>query len=327
MSAIDEQPIRIHLSLSRELFTWRSTMSSRLLQVNRIPSSTELTATKLITVLFVPGESLRSSMCNLTRCTSLSSVSEQLILFPRQSTRSRHLCSSQRILWISMWNEKVFNSFLSFDWSSLSRWCSSSVANRSFLSGIHSSSTTSLSPTSSTHRILSFQSIVDQCHCLGPILCIFGSFFRRSSSSVCLSNIFLIDERTNMSSIKWCEHRRTFFFFSEDASPIRYHHRCITNPTRLCFRNDVYLCICAGNHTRVQCFNYDDQLFPSDLFLHQRQTMTNSLLILFSFFTFFLALPNNFFPFITVLRLIFSQWVSSIDCLWLFFSLVFFISF
>ena len=72
-------------------------------------------------------------------------------------------------------------------------------------------------------------------------------------------NVFSIDGRTNISSINRCEHRRTFSF-SEDSSPIRYHQVCINNRTRLCFRNDQYLCICADNHTRVECFNYDDQL-------------------------------------------------------------------
>ena len=35
---------------------------------------------------------------------------------------------------------------------------------------------------------------------------------------------------------------------------------CIDNPTRLCFRDDLYLCLCEENHSRVECFNYDDQL-------------------------------------------------------------------
>ena len=45
-----------------------------------------------------------------------------------------------------------------------------------------------------------------------------------------------------------------------DSSPIRYHQICVTDPNRLCFRDDVYLCICAEKHTRVECFLYDDQL-------------------------------------------------------------------
>ena len=72
--------------------------------------------------------------------------------------------------------------------------------------------------------------------------------------------IFSIDGQTNLSSINRCEHQRTFSSSSEDSSPIRYHHICINNPTRLCFRDDVYLCICTENHSRVECFNYDDQL-------------------------------------------------------------------
>ena len=71
-------------------------------------------------------------------------------------------------------------------------------------------------------------------------------------------SIFSIDGRTNISSINRCEHQRTFS--SDDSFPIRYHHMCITNRTRLCFRDDQYLCICVDNHTRVECFNYDDQL-------------------------------------------------------------------
>ena len=45
-----------------------------------------------------------------------------------------------------------------------------------------------------------------------------------------------------------------------ETSPIRYHQLCITDPTRLCFLDDVYLCICGENHSRVECFNSDDQL-------------------------------------------------------------------
>ena len=79
-------------------------------------------------------------------------------------------------------------------------------------------------------------------------------------------NIFSIDGRTNISSIDRCEHQRTFSFSSsEDSSPIRYHHICINNLTRLCFRDDQYICLCADNHTRVECFNYDDQLDRCEL--------------------------------------------------------------
>ena len=163
--------------------------------------------------------------------------------------------------------------------------------------------------------------------------------------------IFSIDGRTNISSINRCEHRRTFSSF-EASSPIQYHHICITNRTRLRFRNDFYLCLCTDNHARVDCFNYEDQLdrcshclaegcclqgnprrlkdwvclcpschsgrqcqfntksfsftldqlFSPDLLSDQRQTMTISLLIFFSLFTFFLSLPNNLFLFITFRR-------------------------
>ena len=63
---------------------------------------------------------------------------------------------------------------------------------------------------------------------------------------------------TAISSINRCEHLRTFS--DVPLSPIRYHQLCILNPGRLCFRDDVYLCLCAENHTRVECFLYNDQL-------------------------------------------------------------------
>ena len=81
--------------------------------------------------------------------------------------------------------------------------------------------------------------------------------------------------RTKISLSNQCEHLRTFSksnssrfrssslrLFSSllETSPIRYHQICITNITRLCFLDDVYLCICGENHSRVECFNYDDQL-------------------------------------------------------------------
>ena len=163
--------------------------------------------------------------------------------------------------------------------------------------------------------------------------------------------IFSINGRTNLSSINRCEHRRIFSSY-EDSSPIRYHHICITNRTRLCFRDDFYLCLCTDNRSRVECFNYDDQLdrcelcrangrclqgdsgqsndfvcvcpachsgrqcqfntksfsftldqlFSPDLLSDQRRTTPISLLIFFSLFTFFLALPNNLFSMVTLRR-------------------------
>ena len=165
-------------------------------------------------------------------------------------------------------------------------------------------------------------------------------------------NIFSLRGTTQISPINRCEHQRTFSSSSGDSSPIRYHHICVTNRTRLCFRDDVYLCLCTDNHSRVECFLYDDQLdrcelcraggrclqgnprqsndfvclcpachsgrycqfntksfsftldqlFSSDLLSHPRQTTTISLLIFFSLFTFFLALPNNLFSFVTLRR-------------------------
>jgi hypothetical protein len=132
---------------------------------------------------------------------------------------------------------------------------------------------------------------------------------------------------------------------------MRYHRICANNSDLLCFRDDLYLCICADNHTRVECFRYDDtldrcsscvagsrclqgdrtrvndylclcspchsgrrcqfnsrsftftldQLFHTDLISSHKRTMI-SLLILFSSFGFLVALPNNFFSFVTLNR-------------------------
>jgi hypothetical protein len=54
--------------------------------------------------------------------------------------------------------------------------------------------------------------------------------------------------------------RISFLSLVLETSPIRYHHLCLTDPSRLCFRDDVYLCVCGENHSRVECFTYDDQL-------------------------------------------------------------------
>ena len=45
-----------------------------------------------------------------------------------------------------------------------------------------------------------------------------------------------------------------------DSSPIQYHQICIRNSHLICFRNGFFLCICDDNHTRVECFLYDDTL-------------------------------------------------------------------
>ena len=45
-----------------------------------------------------------------------------------------------------------------------------------------------------------------------------------------------------------------------DWTPIRYHHLCQNNSNVLCFRDEVYLCICVDNQTRAECFRYDHRL-------------------------------------------------------------------
>ena len=52
----------------------------------------------------------------------------------------------------------------------------------------------------------------------------------------------------------------TFSEYHLDSSPIRYHRLCTNDPILLCFRDDVYLCICVDNDTRVECFIYDHEL-------------------------------------------------------------------
>ena len=49
-------------------------------------------------------------------------------------------------------------------------------------------------------------------------------------------------------------------FILLESSPIRYHSICRNHSTLLCFRDDHYLCLCVDNHTRVECFLYNDQL-------------------------------------------------------------------
>ena len=71
-------------------------------------------------------------------------------------------------------------------------------------------------------------------------------------------DVFSVRGRTALSSENRCSHLHSFS--SVDSSPIRYHHICIADRTRLCFRDDEYLCICADNHSRVECFLYDDHL-------------------------------------------------------------------
>ncbi|CAF1561449.1 unnamed protein product [Adineta ricciae] len=70
-------------------------------------------------------------------------------------------------------------------------------------------------------------------------------------------NLFSLHAKTEISPDNRCDHIRTF---SNDSSPIRYHQLCIQHPNRICFRDDVYLCICTDNHSQVECFLYDNEL-------------------------------------------------------------------
>jgi hypothetical protein len=41
---------------------------------------------------------------------------------------------------------------------------------------------------------------------------------------------------------------------------MKYHNLCIQNSSLLCFVDDLYLCICDENHSRVECFSYNHNL-------------------------------------------------------------------
>ena len=176
---------------------------------------------------------------------------------------------------------------------------------------------------------------------------LYSSAEEQSTSDVYLLSLYVdllsLRGTTKISRINQCEHRR--------SSPMRFHQICRDEVDLLCFRDDVYLCLCAENHRRVECFLYDDeldrcsnclfegrclkgdirvkndflclcpechsgrecqfntksfaftleQLFSPDLLSNQRR-LTISLLLFFSFLLFLLALPNNLFSFVTLLR-------------------------
>ena len=90
-------------------------------------------------------------------------------------------------------------------------------------------------------------------------------------------DVFSVHGTTEISQINQCAHLRTFtngdlfrcsilpkttsiFFWLLESSPIRYHQICRNDWDILCFRDDIYLCLCAENHTRVECFLYNDEL-------------------------------------------------------------------
>ena len=187
----------------------------------------------------------------------------------------------------------------------------------------------------------------DQTKMTGVVLAkLYSSHEEHSSVDLHLlsvyADVFSLRGRTEISQINRCAHVR--------SSPIRYHRVCQDDPDLLCFRDDVYLCVCAENHTRVECFLYNDeldrcphclaqgrclkgnlhrsndfvclcpachsgrecqfntkffsftldQLFSPD-FDSRRETIIAQLLF-FSLLLFVLALPNNLFSFVTLLR-------------------------
>ena len=45
-----------------------------------------------------------------------------------------------------------------------------------------------------------------------------------------------------------------------ENSPIRYHRFCQIHPTLRCFHDRMYVCVCTEDHSRVECFGYDQNL-------------------------------------------------------------------
>ena len=43
-------------------------------------------------------------------------------------------------------------------------------------------------------------------------------------------------------------------------SPIKYHLFCRNRTDFFCFRDEFYVCLCDGDHSRVECFRYDSKL-------------------------------------------------------------------
>ena len=90
-------------------------------------------------------------------------------------------------------------------------------------------------------------------------------------------NVLSVQGQTNISSDNECLHMHQlspshFPPFSADPrhknrplsvldlSPIGYHHLCQRNLSLVCFRDDVYLCVCVSRHKRAECFLYDSEL-------------------------------------------------------------------
>ena len=67
-----------------------------------------------------------------------------------------------------------------------------------------------------------------------------------------------ISATTHLIEQNHCVHVRTLIAGNKtQISPIKYHSICQNRTNLLCFRDDVYLCICSGKHDRVDCFEYD----------------------------------------------------------------------
>jgi hypothetical protein len=72
-------------------------------------------------------------------------------------------------------------------------------------------------------------------------------------------NVTTINATTQVIEKTRCKDIHTIQNIS-DYSPIQYHNICQNNTNLFCFRDEFYLCICEENHSRVECFNYDDKL-------------------------------------------------------------------
>ncbi|CAF1433313.1 unnamed protein product [Adineta steineri] len=74
-------------------------------------------------------------------------------------------------------------------------------------------------------------------------------------------NVISINETTFINETNHCKHVRSLDQGNqEEISSFNYHHLCINRHNLTCFIDDIYLCICNENHTRVECFGYDINL-------------------------------------------------------------------
>ena len=294
MSTTNEQQISIHLSLQgkfhrKELFPKRSPMWPGILSIGISLSSQCLTSDRgrcLTSLLSMSSQSFWSTMFNWTWSISTQSLSARWIVFPWRSTWSSEFClctkecsgsrcqmkwpSIQMPLSVGVPSKGLVIQYFQIDLVSLdlSLLDQQAFRNSSWTRGIFPYYSSNNFARDRLSQSLFFERRPD---------------ISRSSSSFCSSECFLLSAEKHKSlrsidanifeiSPKVIPKLRMSMFphmiwslslflsLNSESSLIRYHHHCRKNADLLCFRDDVYLCICMENHTRVECFRYDDQL-------------------------------------------------------------------